>query len=279
MPFATAADGTALYYEDWGRGRPLVFLGTAMQNSRMWEHVARPLVEAGLRCITVDRRGHGRSDWPWDGYDFDTLADDLAAILDRTDVADAVLVGYAMGGGETVRHLSRHGTERVGAVALVNSVTPFMCRTDDNPEGLDPSVFDGIVAELMADRARWVVDAAAGFFGGPEGTVENLPVSFEHARWLGYMALDCSSRAALESYRTLFTTDLRPDVATLRSSGLPVLLIHGDGDLGAPLELCGMRTARLLPDAPFVVYEGAAHGLFATHADRLVADLLKFAAS
>ncbi|MCX4554429.1 alpha/beta hydrolase (plasmid) [Streptomyces sp. NBC_01387] len=274
MPFLTVKDGTQLFYNDWGTGRPVVFLGTAMMNSRMWEFQAPRLAQRGLRCITYDRRGFGRSDRPWEGYDYDTLADDLAGLIDHLGLREITLVGYAMGGGEAVRYLSRHGSGRVARLALVSSTTPYLMRAPDNPDGLDLAVFEQIADGMTRDRARFVAELTGPFFGGPGADPQDLPISSELAHWLAQTALDSSPRASVEVYRTLFTEDLREDV---RGVDLPTLIVHGDGDMGAPFELCARKTAPLIPGSRLVVYEGAAHGLFATHADRLNEELLAFA--
>ncbi|MGR8012334.1 alpha/beta fold hydrolase [Streptomyces hypolithicus] len=273
MPHVTAGNGTQLYYNDWGTGRPVVFLNTAMLDSRMWEFQAPYLAARGLRAITYDRRGFGRSDRPWDGYGYDTLADDVAALLDHLDLYDVTLVGHAMGGGEAVRYLSRHGSGRVARLALISSTTPFVMQAPDNPDGIDFAVFEQIADSMTKDRARFVAEAIVPFFAGPHTDPQALPISFELAQLLTRSALESSPRAAVEVYRTLFTADLREDV---RAVGVPTLLIHGAADLAAPLELCGRPSAELIPGSRLSVYEDAAHGLFATHADRLNEELLAF---
>ncbi|MCH0540945.1 alpha/beta hydrolase [Streptomyces sp. MUM 203J] len=274
MPYTTTRDGTRLHYTDWGDGPAVVLLGAAMTDSRMWEYQAPFLAGHGLRCVTYDRRGCGRSDRPWTGYDYDTLAADLADLLERLDVRDALLVGYAVGGGEAVRYLSGYGTGRVAKLALVASTTPYLMRAPDHPDGLDPAVLDEVTAAIRKDRAAFLGALTAPFFGGPDADPDDLPVSEEFARWLVHLCMDTSPRAGLEVFRTLFTTDQRAETAALR---LPTLVVHGTADLGAPYALCGARTAELVPGSRFLPYEGAAHGLFATHAERLNADLLAFA--
>ncbi|MGW2742977.1 alpha/beta fold hydrolase [Streptomyces sp. NPDC001450] len=273
MPYLTTRDGTRLHYSDWGDGRPVVLLGAAMADSRMWEFQAPFLAGNGLRCITYDRRGSGRSDIPWTGYDYDTLAGDLADLLDHLDLRDVVLVGYAVGGGECVRHLSRYGTARVAGLALVASTTPFLLRAPDNPDGLEPGLLDQVEQAIRTDRAAWLEALTWPFFAGPEPDPDNLPLSGQLADWLIGMCLNTSPRAGIEIYRTLFTTDQRAETAAVP---VPTLVIHGTADLAAPYPLCGPRTAELIPDSRLITYEGAAHGMFATHADRLNADLLAF---
>ncbi|MCK9878847.1 alpha/beta hydrolase [Frankia sp. Ag45/Mut15] len=272
MPVLNTRDSTQLFYHDWGTGSPVVLLGAAMMNSRMWESQACQLVKNGLRCVMYDRRGCGRSDWPWDGYDYDTLADDLAQLLDHLDLREVTLVGYAVGGGEAVRYLARNGDDRVARLALVSSTTPILGRRTDHPDGVDTAVLAATIDALERDFARWTSELAGPFFGGAGGTTEGA-LSSERTELLVRIALDASPRAAAEIYRTLFTADLRADTSAVK---LPTLVIHGEADVAAPIELCGRRTAQLVSGSTFVCYENAAHGLFATHADRLSRDLLAF---
>lgn len=276
MPLFTVKDGTQLHYEDWGTGRPVVLLCSATMNSRMWEFQASYLAERGLRCIMPDRRGFGRSDRPWDGYDYTTLADDLASLISHLGLRDITLVGYAMGGGEAVRYLARHGSSQVARLALVCTTTPYLMRAPDNPDGVDPAVLEQIAAAMTEDRPRYVSQIAAPFFGGLDATVDSLTLSPQLVDWLAQQALDSSLRATVEITRTLFTEDLREDV---RGVDIPTLIVHGDSDPSAPLALCAHRSASLIPGSRVVVYEGASHGLFATHADRLNTQLLEFTGS
>jgi non-heme chloroperoxidase len=270
MPYFDAPDGTRLYYLDGGRGQTVVFVSSAWLSSRMWEHQLGPLVERGLRCVAYDRRGHGRSDWPWDGYDYDTLADDLAALLEQLDVREVTLVGHSAGCGEIVRYLTRHGAGRVARVALIAGTTPFLMKTDDNPDGVDRALMQADVDRRTADRPRWFAENADGFFGvGLPG----IAVSPEWAQLTIQQCLDCSAQATSAFFLTAFSTDLRPE---LRALTVPTLVIHGDHDRQAPIGLCGRKAADLIPGSRLVAYEGAAHGLFITHAARLNADLLAF---
>ncbi|CAO5172978.1 non-heme chloroperoxidase [Frankia sp. AiPs1] len=170
MPVVTVRDGTELYYRDWGRGPLVVLLGAAVMNSRMWESLAYHLAGNGFRCVAYDRRGTGRSDWPWSGYDYDTLADDLAHLLEHLDARDAALVGYGVGGGEAVRYLARDGDARVSSLVLASSTTPIIMKSADNPDGTDVAVFEQTIAAAEQDRARWVAELVAPFFGGSDGS-------------------------------------------------------------------------------------------------------------
>ncbi len=270
LPYVETRDGTRLFYIDGGAGEPVVFVASAWLSSRMWEFQLPALVDQGLRCIAFDRRGHGRSDWPWDGYDYDTLADDLAALMDSLELQNATLVGHSAGGGEIIRYLTRQGASRVQRIALVSATTPFAMKTESNPDGVDPAWMEADMAVRTADRAKWYADHADGFFGvGLPG----ITISPEFAEFMIGQCLDCSARATTEFFLTGFATDLRDE---LRALQMPTLIIHGDHDAQAPIDLCGRQTARLVPNNRFLEYENAAHGLFITHAARLNADLLHF---
>jgi non-heme chloroperoxidase len=271
MPYIETTDRTRLFYIDGGSGKPVVFVASAWLSSRMWEFQLPYLVDRGMRCVAYDRRGHGRSDWTWDGYDYDTVADDLAALLDQLDVRDVTLVGHSAGGGEVVRYLTRHGAGRIERIVLLSATTPFPMKTPDNPHGVDASLMEADMTVRTADRPKWFADNAAAFFGLRLPGVSVSPQFVESAI---QQCLDCSARATAEFFLTGFTTDLR---AELRAITVPTLISHGDRDAQAPISICGEQTAKLVPNNAFRVYENAAHGLFVTHATRLNADLLAFA--
>lgn len=278
MPHIETKDGTQLFYMDSGAGLPdtgrtMVFLSSATMNSQMWELHAPRLVEEGRRCVVYDRRGHGRSDWPWHGYDYDTLADDLDTLIKRLDLRDVTLVGCAMGAAEAVRYVSRHGSDRISGLVLISTITPAMLRSPANPDGIDEAALDQTLAALRTDRAGYTAAIRAPFFGGPEGTLDNLPISLELANWFGELSLRCSLPSALAVYRLLFTGETFADVTSIT---VPTLLIHGDVDPLAPLELCARRTHEMIPGSELIVYEGASHGLAVSAADRLTSDLLAF---
>jgi non-heme chloroperoxidase len=270
MPYFETPDHTRLFYIDGGTGKSVVFVSSPWLSSRMWEFQMPHLVEQDVRCIAYDRRGHGRSDWPWDGYDYDTLADDLAALLEQLHLRDVTLVAHSMGGGEVVRYLTRHGADRVQGIALVSATAPFLMKTIDNPHGIERALMEADMAVRTADRPKWFAGNADGFFGiGLPG----ISMSTEFVQFMIQQCLDCSAGAAATFFLTGFTSDLRAELQTIT---VPTLIIHGDRDVQAPIDLCGRQTAQLVPSNTFVVYENAAHGLFVTHADRLNADLLAF---
>lgn len=266
MPFLETDDHTAIHYTDWGRGRPVVFIHGWGVGGDMWEYQTTPLSDAGLRCIAYDRRGCGRSSQPGSGYDFDTLADDLATLLDRLDLRDVTLVAHSMGGGEVARYLARHGAGRVAGTVLVGATTPFLLKTADNPDGVDGAAFDAMVEALAVDRPAYLTALAPVFFGPG--------VSPEMLRWGVDLSLRASGKAMIAMVRTLSETDLRPD---LRAFTVPTLVIHGSADQIVPFEVSGRRTAAAIQGCRLSVYEGASHGLFVTEMARLNAELLAFA--
>lgn len=273
MPYLHTRDNTRLFYLDTHVGRPIVFVASAWLNSRMWERQIPYFVDRGFRCIAYDRRGHGRSDWPWTGYDYDTLAEDLDALVHHLDLRDVVLVGHSSGGGEVVRYATRYGAGRVAAVALVSATTPFPMKTADNPDGIDRALMDADLAARTRDRAKWFADHADGFFGVGLPGVDVSPELRQH---MIRECLTCSAHATRAFFLTGFTTDLRQD---LRWLSAPTLIVHGTHDVQAPFTVCAEPTAALVAGCELRVYENAAHGLFLTHADRLNADLHTFVRS
>jgi pimeloyl-ACP methyl ester carboxylesterase len=268
VPFVETADGNRLFYRDVGAGKPVVFVHGWSLNSDIWEYQIAELAGADLRCVAYDKRGCGRSTDYGSRYDHDTLADDLAAVLEQLDLKSVTLVGHSMGAGEIARYLSRRGTRRVAGVVLVAPITPYALKTADNPEGLDREYFDGQVAELKKDRPRYLVAGAPGFFG------VGASVSAEMVDWGVHIALQSSMRAAIGMMVENVTTDFRPD---LRAFKVPTLIVHGSADLSAPVELTARRTARGIPGCLLEVYEGAGHAPFLTEKERFNRDLLAFA--
>lgn len=270
MPFIETSDGVRLFYNDWGQGRPVVLIHGWPLNADMWEHQSRHLAETGHRVIVYDRRGFGRSDQPWTGYDYDTFAADLRAVLEKLDLRDAALVGFSMGGGEVARYLARYGTDRVAKAALISAVTPYMLKTPDNPEGADKSLFDDFVDELRKDRPNFLAGFGKKFFGAG---LLNFSVSSEVLQWAQWMALQGSPKATIDCVRAFSETDFRKDMAAFT---LPTLIIHGTADQTVPIDLSGRAAAKLAPAAEYVEYDGEPHALTHTAKDRLNADLARF---
>ena len=269
MGFFSASDGTRIFYQDWGSGDPVVFTHSWLLDSHAWEYQFHALVEAGLRCIGLDRRGHGRSDVPGTGYDYDTLADDLAGLLDHLDLQAATMVGHSMGGGEIVRYVTRHGRARVARIALVAATMPALLATPGDPVGLDPSALHGFLHGIRTDRPAFYSSWKQAFFG----THLNGRISAEAVDAMIEQARRTSPMAATACLRSVFHADF---TAELRRLDLPVLIIHGTADANNPIDITGRRTAALVPNAQYKEYDFAAHGLFMTHAEELSADLLAF---
>ena len=270
MPIITTSDRTELYVKDWGQGRPIVLIHGWPLNADSWEHQAVGLAEAGFRVVSYDRRGFGRSGQPFAGFDYDTMADDLASVIDALDLRDAAIAGFSMGGGEVARYISRHGTAKVRQAALISSIAPFMLKTGDNPKGVDASVFDGMKAGIRKDRPQFFGDFFKDFYGqGKSGG----GVSDGVLHWAWSMAMTASPKATLDCVDAFGKTDLRPDMAGF---DIPTLVVHGAADATVPIEVSGRKAAEMISGAEFKEYEGAPHGLTATHADKLTADLLAF---
>jgi pimeloyl-ACP methyl ester carboxylesterase len=266
--FIERTDGTALFYRDWGAGKPIVFVASAGLNSAMWAYQMVPLVQAGYRCVAFDRRGHGRSSDPGRGYDFDTLADDLAAVIETLDLRNVTLVGHSMGCGEIVRYLTRHGSGRVARVALLAPTTPFLLQTADNPNGIERTSFEKLRATWLRDYPRWLAENARPFV---------MPETSEQiVQWAVDMMSQTSLQAVIECNVAVTETDFRSELPKIDR---PVLIVHGTADQSAPIDLTGRVTAKLLPYRDLQVYLGAPHGLFLTHIERLNADLLRFVQS
>lgn len=266
-PFLEMGDGASLFYLDWGSGTPVVFTHAWALNADLWEYPMVALTERGLRCVAYDRRGHGRSRDLGRGYDFDTLADDLARVLDALDLRDVTLVGHSMGCGEIARYLSRHGAERIARAVLVSTVTPLLVKTPDHPDGADPGVYEGIIAALKADRPATFAGGVAQFAGPSSG------VSPQLSDWIVQQFLRSSPKAAIECTRALARADFRGDLAAFT---IPTLIIHGNADELNPLERTGLKTAQAIPASVLRVYEGGPHGLIVSHKDRFTSDLLAF---
>jgi non-heme chloroperoxidase len=264
--FISANDGTPLFYRDWGAGKPMVFLSSWAMNSDMWQYQITPMLSAGFRCVAYDRRGHGRSGQPAHGYDYDTLADDLAAVAESLDLQRMVLVGHSMAPGEIVRYLTRHGAARVERIVMLAPTTPFILKTADNPGGVARAVFDQVRALWLKDYPKWLADNARGFV-----IPETSPALIN---WAMSLMMQPPLKVLLDCNDSIIETDFRGELPKV---GVPTLIIHGDKDLSAPLELTGRRTAALISGAQIKIYEGAPHGLMFTHIERLNHDLIEFA--
>jgi non-heme chloroperoxidase len=244
-----------------------VFAHSWAAHGDMWRYQMADLAARGYRCIAYDRRGHGRSGDPGHGYDTDSLADDLAQVIEAFDLSGAVLIGHSMAGGEIVRYLTRHGSARIARIVLLAPTTPCLARRPDNPNGVDPVMFEALRAGWRRDFHKWIGDNAAPFFV-PETSPETV-------RWMVELTSSVSLDAAIACNREMTAADFRGEMTAI---DVPALVIHGDIDASAPLELTGRPTAALIPGARLEVYEGAPHGLFVTHMERLNTDVAAFLA-
>ncbi|MDB5417218.1 MAG: Pimeloyl-ACP methyl ester carboxylesterase [Phenylobacterium sp.] len=267
-PNIKTRDGVALFHREWGAGRPVVLVHSWALSSTMWGHQVGALSDAGYRCVAFDRRGHGRSEASAAGYDMDTLADDLDAVIETLRLRDVILIGHSMGGGEIVRYLGRHGGARISKVVLLAPMTPFLTKTGDNPYGVPKEYFAARQAEWTEDFPKWVEENKAPFF-----TADTSPSMIN---WMMTELLRADVPTAVACIRSLTETDLRPDLAKIDR---PVLILHGDKDVSAPLEITGRRTVAGIRGAALKVYAGAPHGLFITHAKQVNQDILSFLAA
>jgi non-heme chloroperoxidase len=271
MPFVTTRDKVDIFYNDWGSGRPVVLIHGWPVNHGMWEYQTASIVEAGFRVVAYDRRGFGASSQPFGGYDYDTFADDLAAVIDTLSLEDAVLVGFSMGGGEIARYFARHGGKGVAKAIFVGAVPPYLLKTDDNPDGVDGSVFEGIVDGLKRDRPAFLAGFAKSFFNAG---MLNFQISDAIMGQFVTEALKASPKATIDCVGAFARTDFRADLAAIR---VPTLVIHGDSDKTVPIEASGRRTAEAVAGAHLAVYENAPHALYFTDKERLTADIVSFA--
>lgn len=270
MSFIEAEDGAQLHVKDSGKGRPVVLIHGWPLSGDMFEYQSLALLEAGYRVITYDRRGFGQSSHPATGYDYDTFADDLAAVLDKLDVQGATLVGFSMGGGEIARYLSRHGANRISKAVLISSVVPYLLKDESNPNGVDLGVFEDMKKQIRKDRFAFLQSFAKMFYG--VGFVSS-PVSEALLDWTFILAVMASPKATINCVDAFGKTDFRRDLAAFT---VPTLVIHGTSDKTVPIDTAGRAAAKGIGGAKLLEYDGEPHGLFATVPDRLNKDLIEF---
>lgn len=271
MPYIKTKNDNSvnLFYQDLGKGKPVVFIHGWPSSHAMWEYQLAELPKK-FRCIAYDRRGFGNSDKPWNGYDYDTLADDLHSVIETLNLSEVTLVGFSMGGGEVVRYMKKYGAAKVNKIVLVAAVTPFMLQTKDNEDGVPQKIFDDMIEGVKKDRPNYLADFGKSFFGV---SVLNKPVSDELLQWAHSLTLPATQQATLECIHSFSATDFREDC---RSITVPTLLIHGDNDKIVPIEVAAEKAVTLIKNAELKVYEGAPHGLFITEKEKLNNDLLQF---
>jgi non-heme chloroperoxidase len=263
-------DGTEIYYKDWGKGQPVVFSHGWPLSSDAWEDQMLFLTERGYRCIAHDRRGHGRSSQPWDGNEMNTYADDLAALVEKLDLKNAIHVGHSTGGGEVARYIGRHGTKRVAMAVLVSAVPPLMLKTPANPAGLPMEAFDEIRAGVLADRSQFFKDLSAPFYGANR---QGAKVSQGLRDFFWLQGMMCGNKAAYDCIKAFSETDFTED---LKKFDVPTLILHGSDDQIVPIVAAAMLSTKLVKGAILKVIPGAPHGMPSTLKDQINAELLEF---
>jgi non-heme chloroperoxidase len=270
MGTITTKDGTSIFYKDWGKGQPIVFSHGWPLNADAWDEQLNFFASKGYRTIAHDRRGHGRSSQSWDGNDMDTYSDDLAALFEKLDLRDAVLVGHSTGGGEVTRYMGRHGTKRIRKAVLTGAIPPLMLKTPANPIGLPMSVFDGIRAGVASGRSQFYRDLSAPFYGANRPT-NQVAQGLRDQFWMWSMQVGI--KGALDCIKVFSETDLTED---LKKIEIPVLLLHGDDDQIVPIDAASRAAAKLLKNAKLKVYPGGDHALPTTHQEEWNNDVLAF---
>ena len=272
MPQITANDVSLHYTDSGGDGRPVVLIHGWPLSGASWSEQVPALTDAGYRAIAYDRRGFGDSDKPAGGYDYDTLADDLAGLLEGLDLSEVSLVGFSMGGGEIARYIARHGTDRLHSVVFAGAVPPYLLKTDDNPDGgLDESGVQEMEQGARADRTNFLDGFTTNFFTAGE----DLKVTEEQRQEALGLQQPARDEAVVGCIDAFARTDFRQDLAKV---DVPALVIHGDADAIVPFEVSGKRTAEAIPGSSLVVVEGAPHGFNVSHRDEFNSALLEFLA-
>lgn len=278
MPFIqTTSDSNLgpinIFYQEYGEGIPVIFIHGWPLNSEMWEYQLLELSKHKIRCIAYDRRGFGKSDRPWQGYDYDTLADDLNELITQLNLSKVVLIGFSMGGGEVARYIGKYGTEKLSKVAFISSVTPYKMRSAENPEGSTKGSIDATIDKIKNDRPAFLSVFGKTFYGVDH---THQAVSQELLDWNQHLCLMSSAKASIDCVHAFSETDFSKD---LQKIDIPVLIIQGDADKIVPISGSGNKTAELIKHAKYIVYQNAPHGLFITEKEKLNTDLLDFIAA
>lgn len=275
MPYIKVNPGTPkeikIHYQDFGEGKPVIFISGWPSSHQMWEAQTNSLPKNNIRCIAYDRRGFGKSDKPFGPYDYDTLVGDLAALIRQLNLTDVTLVGFSMGGGEVAKYLAtRNQDQRVTKAILISTVLPFLLKTDDNPNGLPQEMFDEMEQQITKDRPKFLANFAKDFYGV---SLLSNPVSEEFLNWHQMLTLNSTGNATIKTMKAWSSTDFRNDVKRIN---VPILIIHGTDDKTVPIDVSSNLTADLIPNAKYIKYDGAPHGLFQTEQEKLNNDIFWF---
>ncbi|MGM0635143.1 MAG: alpha/beta fold hydrolase [Bacteroidota bacterium] len=260
-----------LNVQDYGEGQPIILVHGWPLSHRMWEHQVPALIAEGFRVITYDRRGFGDSSKPWNAYTYDDFAKDLNDIINTLDLKDVILAGFSMGGGELARYVGNYGTDRLSKLMFISSVAPFMLETEDNPNGVDASVFEGMKEGIAKDRPGFFSEFGKNFVN-LEKNKERVSEAQVNYNW--YVASSASRKATLDCVDAFGKTDFRADCKKIN---IPTIIIHGDDDAIVPFEVSGKKAAELIPDSKLEVVKGAPHGITFTHYKELNKLMIDFA--
>jgi non-heme chloroperoxidase len=270
MSIFTTKDGTQLYYNDWGTGQPVVFSHGWPLSADAFEDQMFYLASRGYRCIAHDRRGHGRSSQPFNGNDLDTYADDLAELVQKLDLRNAIHVGHSTGGGEVTRYIGRHGTSRVAKAVLIGAIPPLMLKTPANPGGLPREVFDQLRAGVLADRSQFWKDLSLPFYGYNRPGAKISEGVRESFWWQG---MRCGMPGSYFCIKAFSETDLTED---LKKIDVPTLILHGDDDQIVPYADSALLSAKIVKNATLKIVKGAPHGMCTTLKDMVNEELIGF---
>ncbi len=270
MTYISAADGTQIYTKIWGEGRPVILMHGWPLSADSWDDQAMAIADQGFKVIAYDRRGFGRSDQPWTGYEYDTLSDDLADVMKATKSRDATISGFSMGGGEVARYMSRHDGKGVSQTILISSIVPFMLKTSNNPNGVDQETFGEMADSMKKDRTAFFESFFKDFYG--VGLVTS-PVSQGIVDWSIRTAMQAGLKSTLDCATAFATTDFRKELSAFT---VPTLIIHGTADKTVPIDTSARPAHKAIKNSKLIEVDGAAHGLLATHKNEMTKMMLNF---